>query len=121
MQESGKLKLVDNDTEIFPDFNVKIFTGHTDGQMIPYIKYKGRTIIFMADLIPSVAHLPIPFLMSYDIKPLELMKEKEEFLNDATKNDSVLFFEHDLYHECCTLKFTEKGVRENETFNLVEL
>ncbi|OFX24888.1 MAG: MBL fold metallo-hydrolase [Bacteroidetes bacterium GWA2_31_9] len=121
MQESGKLKLVDNNTELFSDFKVKIFTGHTDGQMIPYIKYKERTIIFMADLIPSVAHLPIPFLMSYDIKPLELMKEKEEFLNEAAKNNSILFFEHDLYHECCSLKITDKGVRENETFNLEEL
>lgn len=118
MQESGKLKLIDKDTEIFQGVTLKISFGHTDGQIIPHIKYKDKTVVFMADLIPSVAHLPIPYLMSYDINPLKLMKEKEEFLNEAVKNDYILFFEHDLYHECCNLKNTDKGVREKEIFNL---
>jgi glyoxylase-like metal-dependent hydrolase (beta-lactamase superfamily II) len=121
IQESGQLKIIEEETEIFPGFKVKIFNGHTDGQMIPHISYKGKTIVFMADLLPSAAHVPLPYIMAYDTRPLITLQEKERFFEEALKNDFILFFEHDLYNECCTLEMTEKGIRVKETFDLSEI
>jgi glyoxylase-like metal-dependent hydrolase (beta-lactamase superfamily II) len=118
IQESGQLKIIEEETEIFPGFKVKIFNGHTDGQMIPHISYKGKTIVFMADLLPSTAHVPLPYIMAYDTRPLITLQDKERFFEEAIKNDYILFFEHDLYNECCTLEMTEKGIRVKETFDL---
>ncbi len=95
--------------------------GHTQGMMLPQIKYKDKTIVFMADLLPSTAHIPLPYVMAYDIQPLSTLREKEKFLNDAVKNNYILFFEHDAKHECCTLHQTEKGIRENEIFKLSDI
>ena len=89
--------------------------------MIPMINYKGRTICFMADLLPSVGHIPLPYIMGYDTRPLLTMEEKQRFLTEAANKDYVLFFEHDPVNECCTVKHTEKGVRVNEIFRLEEL
>ena len=95
--------------------------GHTDSMMIPHIKYKGKTIVFMADLLPSVGHIPLPYVMGYDTRPLLTLNEKAKFLNTAADNDYVLFFEHDSINECCTLKHTEKGVRLKESFSFNQL
>ena len=95
--------------------------GHTDAMMLPQLNYKGRTIVFMADLLPSAAHIPLPYVMAYDMFPLTTLNEKKNFLEEALQNNYVLFFEHDPLIECCTLQQTEKGIRVKETFNLSEL
>jgi hypothetical protein len=89
--------------------------------MIPMIRYKGKTICYMADLLPCVGHIPLPYVMSYDTRPLLTMQEKEKFLNDAVDNNYILFFEHDAVNECCTLERTDKGIRLKETFALSEI
>ncbi len=121
IEESGQLQLVDEDTELFPDFYVKMFYGHTEGQMIPFILYEEKTIVFAADLIPSAGHIPLSYLMGYDIRPLVCLKEKEEFLNKVADENHILFFEHDYTIECCTLKHTPKGVRLDKFFPLSEI
>jgi len=121
IQESGQLKFIDRigdyTENVFNNFDVLFVDGHTESMMIPHIKYQEKTIVFMADLLPSVGHIPIPYVMGYDTRPLITLKEKEIFLNCATKNDYILFLEHDYHNECCTLQTTEKGVRLNETFS----
>ncbi|EPR71954.1 Beta-lactamase-like protein [Winogradskyella psychrotolerans RS-3] len=102
-------------------FDIFFANGHTDKQMIPMIKYKGKTICFMADLLPTVGHLPLPFVMGYDTRPLLTLDEKELFLNMAADQDFYLFLEHDAHNEIITVKHTEKGVRLNETFTANEL
>lgn len=121
IEHSGQLHLVENEQELFPGLLLKFYDGHTDGQMIPHIRYKDKTIVFMADLLPSTAHIPLPYVMAYDTRPLLTLKEKEQFLQEAVDNDYVLFLEHDLYNECCTIQQTEKGPRVKETFNLTEI
>jgi glyoxylase-like metal-dependent hydrolase (beta-lactamase superfamily II) len=106
-----------------PFSQIQIFyaSGHTDKMMIPMINYKGRTVCFMADLIPSVGHIPLPYVMGYDTRPLLTMEEKARFLKLAADNSYILFFEHDPLNECCTVKHTEKGVRVDKVFSLNEL
>jgi glyoxylase-like metal-dependent hydrolase (beta-lactamase superfamily II) len=120
IKETGRLNLIENDTELFPGISVRLFYGHTDGQVIPMVHYQDTTIVFMADLLPAAAHIPLPYVMSYDTRPLVTLEEKEKFLKEAADKGYVLFFEHDLYHECCTVMETEKGVRLKETFSLAE-
>jgi glyoxylase-like metal-dependent hydrolase (beta-lactamase superfamily II) len=120
MMENGQLKLVEEEGEMLPNIEARIFNGHTDGQIIPHIKYKGKTIAFMGDLLPSTAHISIPFVMAYDTRPLLTLEDKKKFFTDAVENDYILFFEHDLYNECCNLQNTEKGVRLKDTFTLEE-
>ena len=95
--------------------------GHTESMMLPQIEYKGKTIIYMADLLPSVSHIPIPYVMAYDTRPLHTLQEKKAFLAEAQEKDYILFFEHDPEIECCNLQLTEKGVRSKETFRLSEI
>ncbi|MFQ3213129.1 MAG: hypothetical protein ACI9C9_000655, partial [Marivirga sp.] len=95
--------------------------GHTDKQMIPKIKYKGKTIVFAADLLPSVGHIPLPYVMGYDTRPLLTLDEKGKFLQEAADNNYIIFLEHDAENECCTVKNTEKGVRLDKTFKLSEI
>ncbi|MEI7897066.1 MAG: MBL fold metallo-hydrolase [bacterium] len=120
IKESGKLELIEGDTELFPNVSVRIFNGHTDGQVIPFIRYNDRTVVYMADLLPSAAHIPLPWVMSYDTRPLITLTEKEAFMAEAAEKGFVLFFEHDLYRECCTVEATEKGIRLKESFPLAE-
>jgi glyoxylase-like metal-dependent hydrolase (beta-lactamase superfamily II) len=122
IQESGQLKFVENSLNNFIG-NIEIVHafGHTDAMMLPKIQYKGKSIVFMADLLPSAAHIPIPFIMGYDMFPLTTLIEKKSFLKEAQENDYVLFFEHDPLIECCSLQLTEKGVRPKDYFNLSEL
>jgi glyoxylase-like metal-dependent hydrolase (beta-lactamase superfamily II) len=117
IQESGHLYFVEDDPAALP-FDILYMDGHTDKQMLPVIPYGDKKLVFVADLLPSVGHLPVPFVMGYDTRPLLTLEEKENFLLTAVKEDLVLFFEHDPVHECCTLQMTEKGVRARETFSL---
>jgi len=122
IQESGQLKFIETSADDFPrDLIVRQAFGHTDAMMLPQVKYKGRTILYMADLLPSTAHIPLPYIMGYDMFPLTTLNEKKSFLTEAQQNDYVLFFEHDPKIECCTLQMTDKGIRMKESFKLSEL
>jgi len=121
IQESGQLKFIGEGTELIPGLTFKEVNGHTESMMLPIIKYKNTTVAYMADLIPSVGHLPIPYVMGYDVRPLETLKEKQTILNEAVDNNWVLFFEHDPVTECITLEKTEKGVRKKETILLSDI
>jgi hypothetical protein len=101
--------------------DIFLASGHTDRMMIPKIKYKDKTICFMADLLPSSHHVPLPYVMGYDTRPLLTMQEKETFLLEAASNNYILFLEHDPVHECCTVKQTERGIRLDQTFALKEI
>jgi glyoxylase-like metal-dependent hydrolase (beta-lactamase superfamily II) len=118
IEESGHLKLIEGEGEILPNITIKLYNGHTDGQAIPHISYKGRTIVFMADLLASAAHVPMPWIMAYDTRPLDTLVDKERFYKEAVENDYILFLEHDLYNECCTLQSTNKGIKVRDTFKL---
>jgi glyoxylase-like metal-dependent hydrolase (beta-lactamase superfamily II) len=120
IQESGKLKFVETKEGIDFTKNVKIrfVNGHTESMMLPQINYKDKTIVYMADLLPSEAHIPIPYVMAYDTRPLETLVEKKSFLTEALEKDYILFFEHDREIECCNLEQTIKGIRSKETFKL---
>lgn len=107
--------------EVFPGFDVFLVNGHTDAMMIPHIRYKGRTVAFMADLLPSVHHIPLPWVMAYDTRPLLTMQEKSDFLESAVSEEIVLFFEHDPVNQCCTVERTDKGIRLKEAFPLSTL
>ena len=102
-------------------FDVLCVDGHTEKQMLPILKYQGKTLVFMADLLPTTGHIPLPYVMGYDTRPLLTMDEKEKFLNEAANKEYFLFLEHDAYHEICTLQQTEKGVRLKDTFKFDEL
>jgi glyoxylase-like metal-dependent hydrolase (beta-lactamase superfamily II) len=121
IQESGQLKFVEGETELFPGFTVMYARGHTDAMMIPHIKYKGKTIVYMADLLPSTGHIPLPYVMGYDTRPLITLDEKGKFMDRAADEEYILFLEHDPVNECCTVQRTEKGVRLKETFKLSEV
>jgi glyoxylase-like metal-dependent hydrolase (beta-lactamase superfamily II) len=120
IQQSGQLKFIEG--ESFTDnFSVRLVNGHTNSMMLPQIKYKGRTIVYMADLLPSAAHLPIPYVMAYDMFPLTTLQEKKSFLAEAVENNYLLYFEHDPQIELAELVQTEKGVRAGATLKLTEL
>lgn len=123
IKESGQLNFIEvrEGIEFIKDFNIRFVCGHTESMMLPQINYKGKTIIFMADLLPSAAHIPIPYIMAYDTRPLETLEEKKSFLQEAQQNDYILFFEHDPSVECCNLQLTEKGIRSKETFLLSDI
>ena len=125
IQESGQLKFIDrigNFTDkVFDNVGVLFVDGHTESQMLPHIQYKGETIVFMADLLPSVGHIPLPYVMGYDTRPLITLEEKSNFLIKAANENFILFLEHDGVNECCTVEHTDKGIRLKETFNLNEL
>ena len=116
MQESGQLKFIARGESAFLEkselgFGILFVDGHTDKQMLPHINYKDKTLVFVADLVPTVGHIPVPYVMGYDTRPLLSMSEKQLFMNEAVTNDYCLFFEHDAHNQLCTLKNTEKGVR----------
>lgn len=121
MQESGHLSFTEVGHSPFKQFDLLYVSGHTDKMMIPKIKYKGKTICYMADLLPSTGHIPLAYVMGYDTRPLITLAEKEQFLNEAADNQYILFFQHDPVNECCTVKRTDKGVRLDRTFKLNEV
>lgn len=124
IKESGQLKMIERSSDFsknaFYGMDVTFVDGHTDSMMLPHIQYQGKTIVFMADLLPSVGHLPLPYVMGYDTRPLITLGEKEKFLNRAADEELILFLEHDSVNECCTVQHTDKGVRVKETFKFDE-
>jgi glyoxylase-like metal-dependent hydrolase (beta-lactamase superfamily II) len=124
IKESGRLKFakVKDSTSIIDDaITLKFAYGHTDAMMLPVINYNSKTIVYMADLLPSAAHIPLPYVMGYDMFPLTTLNEKKSFLQEAFDYNYILYFEHDPSVECCTLQTTDKGIRVKETFTLSAL
>ena len=127
IQESGQLKfvpVVESGTVPFddvPGISIRYAFGHTDAMMLPQVEWNGRTLVYMADLLPSPAHIPLPYVMGYDMFPLTTLQEKKVFLEEAADNNYLLFFEHDPVVECCTLVRTEKGIRAGQTGDLSAL
>ncbi|MEO9512853.1 MAG: MBL fold metallo-hydrolase [Flavobacteriaceae bacterium] len=126
MKESGQLHFVQRNDSSFLErselgFGILFVDGHTEKQMLPYLKYKGKNIVFVADLVPTVGHIPLPYIMGYDMRPLLTLQEKAKFLNEIAQNNFLLFFEHDAHNELCTLKQTEKGIRLDELFSFDEI
>ena len=117
MEDSGQLHFIERtntkDFQISSElgFDILYVDGHTDKQMIPHLQYQGKTLVFMADLLPTVGHIPLPYVMGYDTRPLLTLAEKEKFLHKAAANEFYLFLEHDAHNEICTLQETEKGIR----------
>lgn len=117
LQQTGKLA-----TSVFSNnISVRFVSGHTDMMMLPQINYKGKTVVYMADLLPSIAHIPLPYVMAYDMFPLTTLKEKKSFLQEAVDNNYILMFEHDVLNECCTLQQTERGIKVKEVFKLSDI
>ncbi|MES2372378.1 MAG: MBL fold metallo-hydrolase [Bacteroidota bacterium] len=133
IKESGQLQFIPvpgkgldangllNSTQLTDNVAVRFVNGHTDKMMLPQVNYKGRTIVYMADLLPSVAHMPLPYVMAYDMFPLTTLTEKKTFLQEAADKDYILYFEHDAVNECCSVQSTEKGVRSKDCFRLSDL
>ncbi|MGG9970470.1 MBL fold metallo-hydrolase [Ferruginibacter sp. SUN002] len=129
IEESGRLKFIPLATddeqwttdERLPQLSFFIANGHTDAMMLPMINYKGKTIVYMADLLPSIAHMPLPYVMGYDMFPMKTLEEKKRFLSEALEKNYILFFEHDPVNECCTLQMTERGIRPKDIFKLTDL
>ena len=131
IKESGQLQFipVGKEASVINPFasgitdNVSVITvsGHTDAMMLPVITYNNKTIVFMADLLPSVGHIPVPYVMAYDMFPLTTLNEKKSFLKQALDNDYILFFEHDPATECCNLLLTDKGIRQKDVFTLKDI
>lgn len=123
IRESGQLRFISHEEkgEWMPGIKIRFVNGHTESMMLPQITYKGKTIVFMADLLPSEAHIPIPYVMAYDTRPLLTLDEKVSFLNEALNEKYILFFEHDPLIECCNLKMTDRGIRSDATFRLEEI
>jgi glyoxylase-like metal-dependent hydrolase (beta-lactamase superfamily II) len=117
---TGKLNLVENKGELFSNIEVRFYDGHTPGQMIPFIQFENKTVVYMADLIPTAANIPLLWLASYDLFPVKALEEKEIFLDEAAKNGYILFFEHDYYTECASVAKTEKGYISGEKFSWSE-
>lgn len=123
IQQSGQLQFVDSTDGIkfTENFHIRFVYGHTDAMMLPLINYKDKKILYMADLLPSVGHLPLPYVMAYDMFPLKTLGEKKLFLNEAVDQEYILYFEHDPVNECCTLQQTERGPRLKEAFKLSDI
>lgn len=130
IEESGQLHFIEvaggkegrlGETTFTENISVRFVNGHTEAMMLPQIRYKGRTIVYMADLLPSAGHIPLPYVMAYDMFPLTTLNEKKSFLKEALEGDYILFFEHDPVYECCTLQQTERGIRAKEFFKLEDI
>jgi len=126
IKEAGQLRFLKDNTQVVErasDFNFEVFyaNGHTEKQMLPMIQYQGKTVVFMGDLLPTIGHIPLPYVMGYDTRPLLTLEEKAYFLNLAASQGYYLFLEHDAHHEVITVKQTEKGVRLDQVFTFSEL
>ncbi len=119
--ESGKLMFIENEGQLFPDIKIRFYHGHTRGQIIPHIDFNGRTVVFAADLLPSAAHIHLPYIMAYDIDPLKTLEDKKKFLSEAVEKSYVIFLEHDLEIECCTIEKTDRSFKMDKTFKLNEI
>lgn len=124
IKESGRLAFAaakEGAAILDENITLKFAYGHTQTMMLPTIQYKGKTIVYMADLLPSTAHMPLPYVMSYDMFPLKTLNEKKSFLQEALEKNYILFFEHDPKIECCTIQMTERGIRVKDTFTLDDI
>lgn len=122
IQESGQLKFIEKESSPFgPNTQIRYAHGHTESMMLPQIQYKNKTILYMADLLPSVGHIPLPYVMSYDIRPLTTMEERNNYWQEIVDREYILFLEHDAVNACCTLQHTEKGIRLKESFQLSDI
>jgi glyoxylase-like metal-dependent hydrolase (beta-lactamase superfamily II) len=122
IQESGQLNFIDiNSPQYDSQIDMRFAYGHTDAMMLPQIQYKGKTILYMADLLPSVGHIPIAYVMGYDVRPLVTMQERQDYWKEIVDNEYIMFLEHDSVHECATLQYTEKGIRLKDTFKLSDI
>ncbi|HEY0751214.1 MAG TPA: MBL fold metallo-hydrolase [Chitinophagaceae bacterium] len=131
IKESGQLQFINQtrpqsdlqlgSADFTSNISMLFVHGHTQGMMLPLIRYKNKTIVYMADLLPSAGHIPLPYVMAYDMFPLTTLMEKKVFLSNAVQSDYILFFEHDPEIECCSLQQTDKGVRPKETMKLEEI
>lgn len=130
IEESGKLKFIEvtggrdgklGETVFTENISIRFVNGHTESMMLPQIKYNGKTIVFMADLLPSAGHIPIPYVMAYDMFPLTTLNEKKSFLKEAVEGEYILFFEHDPVNECCNLQQTDRGIRAKDLFKLADI
>ncbi|MBK6382988.1 MAG: MBL fold metallo-hydrolase [Chitinophagaceae bacterium] len=130
IEESGKLQFIEisggvdgklGETAFTDNVSVRFVNGHTQAMMLPQIKYGDKTVVFMADLLPSAGHIPIPYVMAYDMFPLTTLHEKKSFLKEAVEGDYILFFEHDPVNECCNLQQTDRGIRAKDLFKVEEI
>lgn len=120
MQDTGKLHFIHEEGELFPGFYVLFANGHTRGQIIPVIDYHGNNLVYCADLIPTMANVPLSYISAFDLFQLDVLNEKEELLESAAKNNMTLFFEHDIKTECCTVEKGPRGIVVKESFSLEE-
>jgi len=121
LEEHGVLHFLDEGQSLCPEVDTIWVNGHTEAMMLPVIHTGNKTIVYMADLLPAAAHIPLPYIMGYDIRPLMTLEEKKDFLQMALDNNYYLFFEHDAVNECCNLRMTDKGIRPQEFFPLSAL
>jgi len=121
VKEAGKLQIVEKEGELFPKFEVRFMNGHTPGFMVSIIKDENQTIVFAGDFIPTTANVPVKWLASYDLNPTDSLREKQVFLKEAVENNYILFFQHDITTECCSLRQTERGVKVDKCFSLKEI
>lgn len=121
LEESGQLRFVHNNGKLTENITIKTYDGHTQGMIAPRIQYGDQTIVYIADLIPTSAHIPISWVCGFDVQPLKSLAEKETFLEEAFNNNYILFFEHDVDTECCNLIMTEKGIRKGKSFTLADI
>jgi len=112
--DSGKMNLIEREGELFPGIEVRFFDGHTPGQMLPFIQFEGKTVVYTSDLVPTAANIPLLWVAAYDLDPVEVLQEKGKFLEEAAAKNYILFFEHDFYHETATIEKGEKGFRMRE-------
>lgn len=121
MKELGVLNLIEREGEFYHGIELRFFNGHTRGQIIPIITYKGWKLVFTADLFPFRAHLPLPWIMSYDVEPLKTLAEKEQFLRESLDGNYIFIYQHDYYADCSGVQITPKGIRATEGFSFDEL
>ena len=117
LKTEGNMQLVEEDCQLFPAISVRMFDGHTPGQMIPFINSGDKIYVYMSDLIPTAANIPIVWLAAYDLYPVTAMEEKEAFLKEAADKNYILFFEHDYFNSCATVEWEERDPRVKEKFN----
>lgn len=120
VKEAGKLKLVEDDMELAPGFSVRMFNGHTPGQILPFIRCRDKTLVYAGDLIPVAASVRLAWVSAYDSYPVISMQEKEQFLTEAVQKNYILFYEHDLYTECSLVERAQKGFKMGKTGSLAE-
>ncbi len=121
IQESGQLNFLKEGEKYDANIDIRYAHGHTEAMMLPQIDYKGKTILYMADLLPSVGHIPLPYVMGYDTRPLVTMDERQSYWQEIVDKEYILFLEHDSVNECCTLQNTEKGIRVKDIFKLTDI